>query len=87
MIQKWFAIQSEALDTVLNDSISLRRFIGLPNHQTAPDNSALEFFRERIHQRQIDAFLFAEIDRQLDSHCPPQTKKNTNSDLEKHIEI
>lgn len=64
LIQQWYAISDYALEEMLDDRLSFRRFVGLSLSQKAPDHSTICRFREQIlHFKEA---LFLELDRQLD---------------------
>lgn len=64
LIQQWYAASDYALEEMLDDRLSFRRFVGLSLSQKAPDHSTICRFREQILQ--YKEALFLELDRQLD---------------------
>lgn len=64
LIQQWYAVFDYALEEMLDDRLSFRRFVGLSLSQKAPDHSTICRFREQILP--FKEALFRELDRQLD---------------------
>ena len=64
LIQQWYAISDYALEEMLDDRLSFRRFVGLSLSQKTPDHSTFSRFRAQILR--FKEALFQELDRQLD---------------------
>jgi len=66
LLQAWYNLSDYALEEVLDDRLSFRRFIGLSVSQKAPDHSVFSRFRDQLIQHGIHGQLFNELDRQLE---------------------
>lgn len=68
LLQRWYTLSDPALEEALADRLSFRRFCGLALADRTPDHATLWRFRQRLTQDgRLDA-LWAELQRQLDSH-------------------
>lgn len=67
LLQAWYNLSDYALEEVLDDRLSFRRFVGLSVSQKAPDHSVFSRFRDRLVQQQMHGQLFNELDRQLET--------------------
>lgn len=67
LLQVWYNLSDYALEEVLDDRLSFRRFVGLSVSQKAPDHSVFSRFRDQLIQQQIHGQLFNELDRQLET--------------------
>ena len=68
LLQRWYDLSDEALEEALADRLSFQRFCGLSVSDDIPDHSTFWRFRERLGQAGLIAPLFAEMQRQLESH-------------------
>jgi IS5 family transposase len=66
LLQAWYNLSDYALEEVLDDRLSFRRFVGLSISQKAPDHSVFSRFRDQLIRLQMDGQLFNELDRQLE---------------------
>jgi IS5 family transposase len=66
LLQAWYSLSDYALEEVLDDRLSFRRFIDLSVSQKAPDHSVFSRFRDQLITRGIHGQLFNELDRQLE---------------------
>ena len=67
LLGKWHNLGDEALEFRLSDSLSFRKFAGLPLDHEAPDETSFVNFRKALRAHQLDDKLFAEVVRQLDA--------------------
>jgi IS5 family transposase len=65
-LQAWHNLSDYALEEVLDDRLSFRRFVGLSVSETAPDHSVFSRFRDQLIEHKIHEQLFSELDRQLE---------------------
>ena len=66
LLQAWYNLSDYALEEVLDDRLSFRRFVGLSVSEIAPDHSVFSRFRDQLIQHKIHEQLFNELDRQLE---------------------
>ncbi len=66
LLQAWHNLSDYALEEVLDDRLSFRRFVGLSVSETAPDHSVFSRFRDELIQHKIHEQLFNELTRQLE---------------------
>jgi IS5 family transposase len=67
LLQAWYNLSDYALEEILDDRLSFRRFVGLSVSEQAPDHSVFSRFRDQLIQRGMHAQLFNELTRQLES--------------------
>jgi transposase, IS5 family len=67
LLQAWYNLSDYALEEVLDDRLSFRRFVGLSVSETAPDHSVFSRFRDQLIQHGIHEQLFKELDHQLEN--------------------
>lgn len=67
LLQAWYNLSDYALEEVLDDRLSFRRFVGLSVSQKAPDHSVFSRFRDQLVRLQMHGQLFNELDRQLET--------------------
>ncbi len=58
MLQKWFSLSDEAVEGMLLDRISFRRFVGLSMHDGTVDSTTLVKFRNRLREHGLMSVLF-----------------------------
>jgi IS5 family transposase len=58
MLQKWFSLSDEAMEGMLLDRISFRRFVGLSMHDGTVDATTLVKFRNRLRAHELMSVLF-----------------------------
>ena len=58
MLQKWFSLSDEAIEGMLLDRISFRRFVGLSMHDGTVDATTLVKFRNRLRDHGLMSVLF-----------------------------
>jgi len=66
LLQAWYNLSDYALEEMLDDRLSFRRFVGLSVSEQAPDHSVFSRFRDQLIQRGIHVQLFSELARQLE---------------------
>lgn len=67
LLRNWFQLTSDVeLESLINDRLSFKKFIGLPLGETAPDNSTFSRFRKRLTLKQYNTVL-SDISDQLSS--------------------
>jgi IS5 family transposase len=59
MLQKWYNLSDPAMEGVLLDRLSFRRFVGLGLSDTNVDHSTISEFRKRLVEHGLMAELFA----------------------------
>lgn len=67
LLQAWYNLSDYALEEVLDDRLSFRRFVGLSVSEKAPDHSVFSRFRDQLIKRRIHEMLFHELERQLEN--------------------
>ena len=68
LLQRWYDLSDEALEASLFDRLSFLRFCGLSLEDDVPDHSTIWRFREKLAKAGLVEPLFAELQRQLESH-------------------
>ena len=58
MLQKWFSLSDEAMEGMLLDRISFRRFVGLSMNDGTVDATTLVKFRNRLREHGLMSVLF-----------------------------
>ncbi len=58
MLQKWFSLSDDAMEGMLLDRISFRRFVGLSMHDGTVDATTLVKFRNRLREHGLMSVLF-----------------------------
>lgn len=66
LLQTWYNQSDYALEEVLDDRLSFRRFVGLSASGKVPDHSTFCRFRTQLVQLGVFESLFNELNRQLD---------------------
>ena len=66
LLQAWYNLSDYALEEVLDDRLSFRRFVDLSVSEKAPDHSVFSRFRDQLIQHKVHGQLFNELDRQLE---------------------
>jgi transposase, IS5 family len=65
LLQKWFALSDPALEEMLRDRLSFRRFVGLSLDDATPDETTFVRFRARLAERGHGSTLFDAVKRVL----------------------
>jgi transposase, IS5 family len=68
LLGRWYDLSDEGIEEAVDDRLSFRRFARLPLDRAAPDHSTIWRFRDQITRLALHEALFAEVNRQLDSH-------------------
>ena len=58
LLQKWFGLSDPALEEMLRDRLSFRRFVGLSLDDATPDETTFVRFRARLAERGHGSTLF-----------------------------
>lgn len=67
ILQAWYNLSDYALEEVLDDRLSFRRFAGLSVSDQSPDHSVFSRFRDQLIKHRLHEQLFRELDNQLES--------------------
>ncbi|WP_114011798.1 IS5 family transposase [Cohaesibacter intestini] len=67
LLAQWHDLSDVELEYRVSDSLSFRKFVGLPLDHVAPDETSFVNFRKALRQHQLEKKLFDEITRQLDA--------------------
>jgi transposase, IS5 family len=65
ILQKWYGLSDLEVERQMADRISFMAFLGFPD--TFPDSRTIWLFKQRIAESGKDEFVWAELQRQLDS--------------------
>jgi len=68
LLQRWYGLSDPGLEDALSDRISFIRFSGFSLGSSLPDHSTICRFRNTCMELGIYEKLFAEINRQIESH-------------------
>ena len=66
LLQQWYALSDEALEEVITDRLSFRRFMGLALADPVPDHSTLWRFREQLGASGLAEQAFTVITGQIE---------------------
>jgi len=66
LLQQWYSLSDPELEEALADRLSFRRFVGLALEEQVPDHSTLSRYRKQLVAGGLSAWLFDEVNRQLD---------------------
>ena len=67
LLAQWYNLSDPALEDVLADRLSFRRFCGFPFDEETPDETSFVRFRAKLRELGLYEKLFAEVNRQLDA--------------------
>jgi hypothetical protein len=67
LLQQWYGLSDREAELSLEDSLSFRRFTGIPLEQTVPDHTRIRAFRQTLAELGLDKALFEEINRQIEA--------------------
>lgn len=67
LLQAWYNLSDYALEEVLDDRLSFRRFAGLSVSDQSPDHSVFSRFRDQLIRHRLHEQLFRELDSQLEN--------------------
>lgn len=65
LLEQWFDLSDPVCEAACKDRLSFMRFLGVGLSEPVPDETTLSRFRKRLREANLDARLFAEVDRQL----------------------
>lgn len=73
LLQQWYGLSDEGLESAVDDRLSFRRFCGIPLDRPVPDHSSIWRFRQNLTVKDKAGFslgerLLAAINEQLDRH-------------------
>lgn len=66
LLQKWFNLSDPQAEEQINDRLSFRRFVGLGAQDSAPDETTIVKFRDRLRRGGVEAELFEIVDRSIE---------------------
>jgi IS5 family transposase len=66
LLQQWYGLSDAALEEVVSDRLSFRRFAGLALDEDVPDHTTLCRFRQQLVRHGLAEKVFAEMNRQLE---------------------
>src|SRR3989338_7781095 len=65
LLQSWYGLSDPELEFQCHDRLSFRNFLGFP--ESIPDFSTIWKIRDRLKEKGIDAKIWAELQKQIDS--------------------
>src|SRR5205809_3991007 len=68
LVGAWHGLGDPELEAALGDRLSFRRFAGLALDEPVPDHATLWRFRDQLRRLGLAEAVFAEVNRQLESH-------------------
>jgi len=66
LLQKWFNLSDPQAEEQINDRLSFRRFVGLGAQESAPDETTIVKFRDRLRRGGVEAELFEIVARSIE---------------------
>jgi IS5 family transposase len=66
LLQKWFNLSDPQAEEQINDRLSFRRFVGLRAQDSAPDETTIVKFRDRLRRGGVEAELFEIVARSIE---------------------
>jgi len=67
LLQQWYSLSDREAELAIEDSLSFRRFVGIPLEAKVPDHTRLWAFRQKLAELGLDKSLFEEINRQIEA--------------------
>lgn len=67
LVQQWYSLSDREAEISVEDSLSFRRFVGIPLEETVPDHTRIWAFRQKLAELGLDKKLFEEINRQIEA--------------------
>ncbi len=64
LLQSWYGLSDEELEFQCHDRLSFRNFLGFP--ESVPDFTTIWKIRDKLKQENVDALIWAELQKQLD---------------------
>ena len=60
LLQQWYSLSDREAELAIEDSLSSRRFVGIPLEAKVPDRTRLWAFRQKLPELGLDKSLFEE---------------------------
>jgi len=67
LLQQWYSLSDREAELAIEDSLSFRRFAGIPLEEKIPDHTRIWAFRQKLAELGLDKSLFEEITRQIEA--------------------
>lgn len=67
LLQQWYGLSDREAELAIEDSLSFRRFTGIPLEEKVPDHTRIWAFRQKLAELGLDKRLFGEINRQIEA--------------------
>lgn len=67
LLQQWYGLSDREAELCIEDSLSFRRFAGIPLEEKVPDHTRIWAFRQKLAELGLDKKLFEEINRQIEA--------------------
>jgi IS5 family transposase len=67
LLQQWYSLSDREAELAIEDSLSFRRFAGIPLEEKIPDHTRIWAFRQKLAELGLDKSLFEEINRQIEA--------------------
>lgn len=67
LLQQWYGLSDREAELSIEDSLSFRRFAGIPLEEKVPDHTRIWAFRQKLAELGLDKALFEEINRQIEA--------------------
>lgn len=67
LLQQWYGLSDREAELSVEDSLSFRRFAGIPIEEKVPDHTRIWAFRQALAEHGLDKQLFEEINRQIEA--------------------
>lgn len=67
LLQQWYGLSDREAELSVEDSLSFRRFAGIPLEEKVPDHTRIWAFRQKLAELGLDKALFEEINRQIEA--------------------
>jgi IS5 family transposase len=67
LLQQWYGLSDREAELSVEDSLSFRRFVGIPLEEKVPDHTRIWAFRQKLAEHGLDKQLFEEINRQIEA--------------------
>jgi len=67
LLQQWYSLSDREAELAIEDSLSFRRFVGIPLEAKVPDHTRIWAFRQKLAELGLDKRLFEEINRQIEA--------------------
>jgi IS5 family transposase len=67
LLQQWYGLSDREAELSVEDSLSFRRFAGIPLEEKVPDHTRIWAFRQKLAELGLDEKLFEEINRQIEA--------------------